>query len=168
MMKKGKKEITEGIELPSEEQEKIRTLGEKENYKYLGILEADTIKQTEMKRKVKKEYLRRTRKLLETKLCSSNLFKGINTWAVPIIRYSGPFLKWTREELRQDGPENKETDDNAQGATPRDDTDRLYVSRKEGRERPGQHRRLCGCNNPGTRGVHTKEQRKTNNSSKKQ
>ena len=49
--KKGKKETSEGIELPS--QEKIRTLGEKENYKYLGILEADMIKQTEMKEKVK-------------------------------------------------------------------------------------------------------------------
>ena len=44
VMKKGKK-ITEGIELPS--QDKIRILGEKENYKYLGILEADTIKQTD-------------------------------------------------------------------------------------------------------------------------
>ena len=66
VVKKGKKEITEGIELPS--QEKIRTLGEKENYKYLCILESDTTKQTEMKRKVKQEYLRRTRKLLETKL----------------------------------------------------------------------------------------------------
>ena len=30
---------------------KIRTLGEKETYKYLGILEADTIKQVEMKEK---------------------------------------------------------------------------------------------------------------------
>ena len=38
-------------------------------YKYLGILEMDTIKQAEMKeKKIRKEYLRRTRKLLETKL----------------------------------------------------------------------------------------------------
>ena len=36
-------------------QEKIRTLREKENHKYLGILEADTIKQTEMKEKKKKK-----------------------------------------------------------------------------------------------------------------
>ena len=36
------------MELPS--QDKIRTLGEKETYKYLGILEADTIKQVETKR----------------------------------------------------------------------------------------------------------------------
>ena len=34
--------MTEGIEIPN--QEKIRTLGEKKIYKYLGILEADTIK----------------------------------------------------------------------------------------------------------------------------
>ena len=53
------------MELPN--QEKIRTLGEKQTYKYLGILEADTIKQEEMKEKIKTEYLRTTRKLLETK-----------------------------------------------------------------------------------------------------
>ena len=34
--------------------EKIRTLGEKENYKYLGILESDIIIQTEMKEKIRK------------------------------------------------------------------------------------------------------------------
>ena len=32
--------MTEGIELPN--QEKIRTFGEKETYKYLGILEVET------------------------------------------------------------------------------------------------------------------------------
>ena len=37
-------------------QDKIRTLGEKETYKYLGILKADIIKQVEMKEKTKKEY----------------------------------------------------------------------------------------------------------------
>ena len=41
-----------------------RMLREKETYKYLGILEADTIKQGKMKEEIKKEYLRRTRKLL--------------------------------------------------------------------------------------------------------
>ena len=75
------------MELPN--QDKIRTLGEKETYKYLGILEADTIKQKEMKEKIKKEYLRRTRKLLEIKQYSRNLIKGINTF----VSYSGPFLK---------------------------------------------------------------------------
>ena len=47
-------------------QDKIRMLGKKETCKYYGILEAGTIKQVEMREKIKKEYLRRTRKLLET------------------------------------------------------------------------------------------------------
>ena len=47
------------------------------------------------------EYLRRMRELLETKLYRRNLIKGINTSVVPLIKYSGPFLKWTREELKQ-------------------------------------------------------------------
>ena len=87
------------MELPN--QDKIRTLGENEAYKYLGILGADTIKQVEMKDKIQKEYLRRTRKLLDTKLSSRKLIKGINTLAVPFVRYSGPTLKWTRDELKQ-------------------------------------------------------------------
>ena len=44
------------------------TPGEKENYKYLGTLDTDTIKQADMKGKIRKEYLRKTRKLLGTKL----------------------------------------------------------------------------------------------------
>ena len=70
-----------GIELPNKEN--IRMLAEIETYKYLGKLEADTIKQEEMKEKnEKKESLKRTRNLLETKLYYRNLIKGINTWAV--------------------------------------------------------------------------------------
>ena len=64
-MKSGKRHITDRVELPN--QDKIRRLGENETYKYLGILKADTIKQVEMKDKIRKEYLRRTRKLLKTK-----------------------------------------------------------------------------------------------------
>ena len=75
----------DGIELPN--QEKIRTLTENETYKYLGILEADIIKQVEMKNQIQKQYLRRTRKLLETKLNTRNLIKGINTKAVPLLKY---------------------------------------------------------------------------------
>ena len=52
IMKSGKLQMTEGIELLN--QEKIRTLGEKETYKFLGILEADPIKYAEMKIKNKK------------------------------------------------------------------------------------------------------------------
>ena len=79
-MKISKRHLADGMELPN--QGKIRTLRGNETYKYLGILEADTIKQVKMKEKIEKEYLGGTRKLLETKLCSRNLIKGINTWAL--------------------------------------------------------------------------------------
>ena len=79
---------------------KIRELIEKETYKNLGILEADTIKQVDMNEKIKTEYPRR-RKPLEIKLYGRNLVKGINTWTVFFVPCSGPFLKWTREELKQ-------------------------------------------------------------------
>ena len=50
VMKSGKRHMTEGIELPN--RDKIRTLGDKETYKYLEKLEADTIKQVETKEKI--------------------------------------------------------------------------------------------------------------------
>ena len=131
-MKSGKRLMTDGMELPNHD--KIRTLGEEGTYKYLGILEADTIKQVEMKDKIRKEYLRRNRKLLETKLSSRNLIKGINTWAVPLIRYSGPFLKWTRDELKQMDQRKRKLMTMHKALHPRDDVDKLYVPRKEGRE----------------------------------
>ena len=53
IMKSGKRRTTEGIELPNKE--KNRILGEKETYKYLGILEADTIKQVKMEEKILKK-----------------------------------------------------------------------------------------------------------------
>ena len=95
-------------------------------------MEADTIKQVETKEKIKKEYLRRTRNLLETKLSSRNLIKAINTWAVPLARYSGPFLKWTREELKQMDQRTRKLMTTHKALYPRDDVDSLYVSRKEG------------------------------------
>ena len=130
VMKSGKRHMTDGMEQPNHD--RIRTLAEKETYKYLDILEADTIKHVQMKNMIQKEYLRRTRKLLETKLSSRNLIKGINTWAVPLVRYSGPFLKWTREKLKQMDQRTRKLMTMHKALHLRDDVDRLYVSRKEG------------------------------------
>ena len=80
---------------------------------------------------MKKDYLRRARKLLETELYSMNLVKGINTWSVPVVRYSGPFLKWTREELTQMDKRTRKLMTMHKVLHPRNDVDRLYVSRRE-------------------------------------
>ena len=84
-----------------------------------------------MNENVKKEYLRRTRKLLETKLFSRNLINGINTWAVPVVKYLGSFLKWTREEIKQMDQRTWKLMTMNKALHPRDDVDILYTSRKE-------------------------------------
>ena len=130
VMKSGKRHLTDGIELPN--QDKIRTRAEIETYISLGILEAYNTKQVEMKDRIQKEYLRRVRKLLETKLSSRDLIKGINTCTVPLVRYSGPFLKWTTDELKQMYQITRKLLSMHKVLHPRVDVDRLYVSRKEG------------------------------------
>ena len=67
-MKRGKIVKSEGIELPNVE--KIRSLKQDESYKYLGILQSNEVQRKDMKDKVGKEYKRRVRKILETKLAT--------------------------------------------------------------------------------------------------
>ena len=123
----------EGIELSNQENnQNIRTLGEKKTCRYSGILGADIIKQAEKKEKIKNEYLRRTRKNFETKLYSRNLIKGINTCVVPLVKYSRPFLKWAKEELHQMDQRTRKLMTMHKALHPRDDICRQYVSRKEG------------------------------------
>ena len=131
VMKCGTRHQADGMELPNHDN--VRTLTENETYKYLGILEADNIKQVEMKEIIQKDYLRRTRKLPEKKLSSINLIKRINTWVVPLVRYSGAFLKWTRDEHKQMDQRTRKLITMHKALHSRDDVDRLYVSRKEGR-----------------------------------
>ena len=59
VMKSGKRHIKEGIELPNQV-----VIEEKETIKYLGILEADTIKWVEMKEKLKKSISEELDKIL--------------------------------------------------------------------------------------------------------
>ena len=60
IMKSEKQQIMEEIGLPN--QQKIRPFGEKQNYRYLGLLDADTIRHAKIKEKKSKEYHRRMKK----------------------------------------------------------------------------------------------------------
>ena len=122
IMKSGKIQITEGTELPN--QERIRILGEKRNYKSLGIVEA-VIKQAKMKEK------KSSTKLLKSKLYNRNHIKRVNTWAVPFVRYLKPFLKWTKSEHRQLDQRTKKLMTMRKAVHRRDYIDRLYASRKK-------------------------------------
>ena len=52
-----------------------------------------------MKLNVSKEYIRRLRKVLKSKLNGGDLVHGVNTWAVSLLRYSAAFVSWRKSEL---------------------------------------------------------------------
>ena len=62
----------------------IKSLRKGESYKYSGILEADKfLEEKMMKLDVSKEYIRKLRKVLKSKLNGKNLVRGVNTWQYP-------------------------------------------------------------------------------------
>ena len=69
------------------------------------------------------------------KLYSGNLFKGINTRDVRLVRYLGPCLKSTREELKKMDQRTRKVMTMYKALHPRDDVDRLSVLRREGEKR---------------------------------
>ena len=79
VMKIGKGHITDGMKLSN--QDKIRTLGEKETYKYLGILEAQTIEQVEIFEKLRKNISG------EQESCSRQNYQAENLSNKYITRY---------------------------------------------------------------------------------
>ena len=94
-MKSGIRHRTDGMELSN--QDKIRTLAENETWECWRLTPSNKCKwKTKFKKNITGELESYSRQN-----SSRNLIKGISTWAVPPVRYSGPFLKWTRDELKQ-------------------------------------------------------------------
>ena len=115
--KSGKHQRAEGTQLLN--QEKIWMLREKENYKYLGILAVDTIKQAETKEKKKKE--RKSIKMnektfrnqpLQQKSCQRNKHQGSPSWTILRI-----ILEMDKGRTSTNRQENKKTDDDKLGFT---------------------------------------------------
>ena len=98
VLKRGKVVRCEGLELSSG---KIINEVERGGYRYLGILELDKVKDEEMKQQLKKEYKRRLKLILSSKLHGRNKIMAVNTWAVAVLRYGAGVLKWTTEELKE-------------------------------------------------------------------
>ena len=128
-MEKGKRTEGIGVTLPSGEV--LKDL-EEDGYRYLGILEADTILNSRMKTEVTVEYLRRLKKILKSGLQGKNCFQAINTWAVPVTRYGAGIITWTKKELTEIDRKTRNLLRVHRAHHPQGDVDRLYVSRKQG------------------------------------
>ena len=128
-LKRGKLARCEGIELPDGE---VMKEVEQEGYTYLGIVELDKIKEKEMKEKITREYKRRLRLILKSKLNGRNKITAMNTWAVAIFRYGAGILDWKGCELKSLDRTTRKTMTMYGAFHPKSDVDRLYLKRHEG------------------------------------
>ena len=128
-VKRGKIVKSEGIKLPGGEV--MKEVGE-EGYTYLGIVELDKIKEKEMKDKTLKEYKRRLRLILKSKLNGRNKVTAINTWAVPVFRYGAGIIDWKDCELKTVDRKTRKILTMYGAFHPKSDVDRLYLNRKDG------------------------------------
>ena len=109
----------------------MKSLEEGESYKYLRILETDKVLEKKMKLNVSKEYIRRLRKVLKSKLNGGNLVRGVNTWAVSLLRYSAALVSWRKSELQAIDRKTRRLFTIYGALHPKSDVDRLYIPRKE-------------------------------------
>ena len=98
VLKRRKVVKSDGLELPSGE--KIKNV-EEGGYKYLGITEFDRMKESTMKESFRKEYLRRGKATMKSRLKGKNKIKAMNRWAVSSMRYGAGIVKWTANELEE-------------------------------------------------------------------
>ena len=105
---------------------------EEEGYKYLGVHQAEVQMNKEMKLKVEKEYLRRVKLLARSKLYAGNLIRGINAWAIGVVRYSAGIIDWTEKDLKRIDVKTRKTLSMARAIHTRGSSHRLYIKRKEG------------------------------------
>ena len=129
IVKRGKRLRGEGLELPDGN---VMKDVDEQGYKYLGVLQKDSIMEVEMKAKVKKEYFRRLKCLLSSELYAGNLITGINAWAIGIVRYTAGVLSWGKRELYTMDIKTRKTMTMHGVFHIKGDVDRLYLKRKDG------------------------------------
>ena len=96
--KRGKLVKSEGIVILGERLIRAMNDGDVDAYKYLRVLEGDEIKHTDKKRRIEKEYFRRVRKILKSRLNGGNMVQTINCGAVAVVRYTAGMVEWAKEE----------------------------------------------------------------------
>ena len=103
-----------------------------DNYKYLGILQADTILHQEVKDNAKKEYFGRVRSILRKGVSVMITTSSIKIFAMPILRYGFGVIKWTQNELRSIDCKTRKILYKYKFHHPKSDTHHIYLSRKQG------------------------------------
>ena len=88
--------------------------------------------QEEMKENIRKEYFKRLRVTLKSKLNTKLVFQAINTWVVPTVQYSAGITEWTKEEVKKMDRKFRKIITMYGGLHPRSNVEWLYQPRSEG------------------------------------
>ena len=94
-------------------------------------MEANGVKHEEMKDKIKKEYIRRVRNKLKSKLNGGNIISAVNSRAVSIVRCGAGIINWTKMELEELDRRTKKLMTMYGAHHPKTDVDRPYLQRCE-------------------------------------
>ena len=131
VLKRGKIAKMEGVLLPDEQ---VMKEIEDRGYRYVGLLETDHLKEKEMKDLFSKEYKRRLKLVLKSKLSGTSKIIAANTWAVAILRYCAGVVEWKTDELKLKVLDRQTRKlKTLYGALhPKSDVDRVYVARQKG------------------------------------
>ena len=84
-----------------------------------------------MKENVEKGYLRRVKLLARSKLYAGNLVRGINAWAIGVVRYSAGIIDWTEVDLKKMDVKTRKTLSMAGAFHTRGSSLRLYTNAKK-------------------------------------
>ncbi|XP_047501775.1 uncharacterized protein LOC125047544 [Penaeus chinensis] len=110
----------------------IRNLDQEEVYKYLGVDQSDGIQHRLMKEKIRKEYYRRVRLILDTELNAKNKMHAINSLAVPVPQYSFGIIDWREIEIQEMDRKTRKLLTKYGVLHPKADKDRIYIPRSSG------------------------------------
>ena len=85
-----------------------------------------------MKHHINKEYIRKVRNILKSKLNGGNIVSAINSRAVSIVRYGAGVISWTKMELEELDRRTRKLMTIYRAHHPKADVNRLYLQRWKG------------------------------------
>ena len=132
ILKRGKVVECDGIILPDGQ---VMKQMDEDRYKYLGTLECNQVMEKEMKTIFRKEYIRRLKLVLKSKLNGRNKILAINIWAVSLLRYSGGIIRWNKDDVLEMNRRTRRLMTINGALHQKSDINRIYIPRRRGGRR---------------------------------
>ena len=79
----------------------MKELQQEETYRYLGIQETEGVTNAANKEKMRKEFYRRVRAILQTELNARSRIMAIKSLTMPIATYCFKILNWAMSETKR-------------------------------------------------------------------